>query len=139
MNRSTPGLPVHHQLSEFTETHIHRVSDAIQPPHPLSSPSLARFLTFPYPLLTPPHLLTCLSVGLLPGLNHVQVLMISSGSRGFNCHQCDVTMTHECIAPALTSALNPRLPSTAHWYCYSAINQFSSVQLLSRVLLFATP
>ena len=39
MNLSTPGLPVHHQLPEFTETHIHRVSDAIQPSHPLSSPS----------------------------------------------------------------------------------------------------
>ena len=39
INRSTPGLPVHHQLPEFTETHIHRVSDAIQPSHPLSSPS----------------------------------------------------------------------------------------------------
>ena len=38
MNRSTPGLPVHHQLLEFTETHVHRVSDAIQPSHPLSSP-----------------------------------------------------------------------------------------------------
>ena len=39
MNRSTPGLPVHHQLPEFTETHVHRVNDAIQPSHPLSSPS----------------------------------------------------------------------------------------------------
>ena len=39
MNFSTPGLPVHHQLPEFTQTHIHRVSDAIQPSHPLSSPS----------------------------------------------------------------------------------------------------
>ena len=39
MNRSTPGLPVHHQLWEFTQTHVHRVSDAIQPSHPLSSPS----------------------------------------------------------------------------------------------------
>ena len=37
---STPGLPVHYQLPEFTETHVHRVSDAIQPSHPLSSPSL---------------------------------------------------------------------------------------------------
>ena len=36
---STPGLPVHHQLPEFTQTHIHRVSDAIQPSHPLASPS----------------------------------------------------------------------------------------------------
>ena len=38
-NRSMPGLPVHHQLPEFTQTHVHRVSDAIQPSHPLSSPS----------------------------------------------------------------------------------------------------
>ena len=41
MNRSTPGLPVHHQLPEFTQTHVHRVGDAIQPSHPLSSPSQA--------------------------------------------------------------------------------------------------
>ena len=39
MNCSTPGLPVHHQLMEFTQIHVHRVSDAIQPSHPLSSPS----------------------------------------------------------------------------------------------------
>ena len=39
MNRSTPGLPVHHQLPEFTQTHVHQLSDAIQPSHPLSSPS----------------------------------------------------------------------------------------------------
>ena len=40
MNRSTPGLPVHHHLLEFTQTHVHWVGDAIQPSHPLSSPSL---------------------------------------------------------------------------------------------------
>ena len=39
MNRSTPGLPVHHQLLEFTQSHANRVSDAIQPSHPRSSPS----------------------------------------------------------------------------------------------------
>ena len=39
MKRSIPGLPVHHQLPEFTQTHVHRVSDAIKPSHPLSSPS----------------------------------------------------------------------------------------------------
>ena len=39
MNRSTPSLPVHHQLPEFTQTHVHRVGDAIQLSHPLSSPS----------------------------------------------------------------------------------------------------
>ena len=37
MNHKTPGLPVHHQLPEFTQTHVHRVGDAIQPSHPLSS------------------------------------------------------------------------------------------------------
>ena len=41
MNRSTPGLPVHHHLPEFTQAHVHRVSDAIQPSHPLSAPSPA--------------------------------------------------------------------------------------------------
>ena len=50
MNRSTPGLPVHHQLPEFTQTHVHRVSDAIQPSHPLllplqSLPASGSFLT----------------------------------------------------------------------------------------------
>ena len=40
MNRSTPGLPVHHQLPESTQTPVHRVGDAIKPSHPLSSPSL---------------------------------------------------------------------------------------------------
>ena len=39
MNRGMPGLSVHHQLLEFTQTHVHRVSDNIQPSHPLSSPS----------------------------------------------------------------------------------------------------
>ena len=51
MNRSTPGLPVHHQLPEFTQTHVHRVSDAIQPSHPLSAPSppaLANSFSFPW-------------------------------------------------------------------------------------------
>ena len=43
MNRSTPGPPVHHQLLEFTQTHVHRVGDVIQPSHPLSSPSPPAF------------------------------------------------------------------------------------------------
>ena len=46
MNRSTPGLPVHHQLPEFTQTHVHCVSDAIQPSHPLLSPSPLAFNLF---------------------------------------------------------------------------------------------
>ena len=43
MNHSTPGLPVHHQLPEFTQIHVHQVSDAIQPSHPPSSPSPSAF------------------------------------------------------------------------------------------------
>ena len=43
MDCSTPGLPVHHQLPEFTQVHVHRVGDAIQPLHPLSSPSPPAF------------------------------------------------------------------------------------------------
>ena len=43
MDHSTPGLPVHHQLPEFTQTHVHRVGDAIQPSHLLLSPSLQSF------------------------------------------------------------------------------------------------
>ena len=43
MDCSTPGFPVHHQLPEFTQTHVHRVSNAIQPSHPLSSPSPPAF------------------------------------------------------------------------------------------------
>ena len=43
MDCSMPGLPVHHQLPEFTQTHVHRVSDAIQLSHPLSSPSTPAF------------------------------------------------------------------------------------------------
>jgi len=43
MNHSTPGLPVHHQLMELAQTHVYQVSDAIQPSHPLSSPSPLAF------------------------------------------------------------------------------------------------
>ena len=46
MDCSTPGLPVHHQLPEYTQTHVHQVSDAIQPSHPLSSPSPPTFNLF---------------------------------------------------------------------------------------------
>ena len=42
MNRSTPGLPVHHQRVEFTQTHVYQIRDAIQPSHPLLSPSPPR-------------------------------------------------------------------------------------------------
>ena len=47
MDHSTPGLPVHHQLPEFTQTHVYSVGDAIQPSHPLSSPSSLCLQSFP--------------------------------------------------------------------------------------------
>ena len=47
MNRSTPGLPVHHQLPEFTQTHVHWVSDSIQPSHPLPTPFSSCLQSFP--------------------------------------------------------------------------------------------
>ena len=47
VNRSTPGLPVHHQLPEFTQTHIHWVGDAIQPSYPLIIPFSSRLHSFP--------------------------------------------------------------------------------------------
>ena len=58
MNRSTPGLPVQHQLPEFTQTHVHRVSDAIQPSHPLSSPfppspNPSQHQSFAMPMVSP--------------------------------------------------------------------------------------
>ena len=46
MDCSTPGLPIHHQLPEFTQTHVHRADDAIQPSHSLSSPSPPAFNLF---------------------------------------------------------------------------------------------
>ena len=52
MDCSTPGLPVHHQLSEYTQTHVHWVSDAIQPSHPLSSPSPPAFNLFQHQSLS---------------------------------------------------------------------------------------
>ena len=58
MNRSMPGLPVHHQVPESTQTHVHQVSDAIQPSHPLSCPSP--------PALS--HLILCCPLLLLPSI-----------------------------------------------------------------------
>ena len=52
MNRSTPGFPVHHQLLEFTQTHVHRVGDAIQPSHPVA-PRVGDAIQPSHPLLLP--------------------------------------------------------------------------------------
>ena len=94
MNCSTPGLPVHHQLLEFTQAHVHQVSDAIQPSHLLSSPS-------------PP----------APNPSQHQSLF----QRVHSSQEVAKVLEWGAIAFSL--------------YIY----QFSSVQLLSRVRLFATP
>ena len=75
MNRSTPGLPVHHQLPESTQTHVHGVGDAIQPSHPLSFKNLQNLCgVCPFPLGFPGGSAgkesTCSAgdLGLIPGL-----------------------------------------------------------------------
>ena len=80
MNHSTPGLPAHHQLLEFTQTHIHRVGDAIQPSHPLSSrsppaPNPSQYQSIHYTVdpLDPFHL----PLHLFPFGNRYSVLCIS--------------------------------------------------------------
>ena len=79
MDCSTPGLPTHHQLPEFTQTHVHRVSDAIQPSHPLSSPSLLPSI-FPR-----------------SGSFQMSQLFASGGqSTGVQCH-CFLWMKAECL------------------------------------------
>ena len=73
MNRSMPGLPVHHQLQKFTQTHMHRVGDAIQPSLPLSSPSPPAPLPLPFPYhssgsfqcTSPRHPVSCIKPGLV--------------------------------------------------------------------------
>ena len=105
MNHSTPGLPVNHQLPEFTQTHVHRISDAIQPSHPWSSPSPpapnpSQHQSFPMSQLFAWH---CLRLGLFQGkfslslslffflslalpqfglLSHVSSLRLHSGHSG---------------------------------------------------------
>ena len=93
MNRSTPGLPVHHQLPEFTQTHVHRVGDAIQPSHPRSPP---------FPASNP------------------------SQHQSFPVSQLFTRGGQSIGVSALASSLPKNI-------------QFSSVQSLSRVQLFATP
>ena len=73
MNCSTPGLPVHHQLPEFTQTHVHWVGDAIQPSHPLSSP-----------LLLPPSVLPSTRVFSNESILHIRWAKYWSFSFGFS-------------------------------------------------------
>ena len=84
MNHSTPGLPVHHQLPEFTQMHVHRVNDAIQPCHPLSSPSPPapnpsehQGLSFYYSLIQVCYLMG--QAGCLSSRYHISILASQSG------------------------------------------------------------
>jgi len=81
MNRSTPGLPVHHQLPESTQTHVHWVGDAIQPSCPLSSPS-------------PPALNLSQHQGLFK--------WVSSSALDYKCKtKCLILITRRCLSPFL--------------------------------------
>ena len=73
MNRSTPGLPVLHHLPEFAQTHVHRVSDAIQPSHPLSSPSL--------PTISSVQSLSCVRLFVTPWITEHQASLSITNSR----------------------------------------------------------
>ena len=79
MNHSTPGFPVHHQLSELAQTHVHRVGDAIQPSYPLPSPSLPAFNLSQHQSLFPASVsLTVISkfrMCLLSRFSHVQLFV----------------------------------------------------------------
>ena len=121
MNRSTPGLPVHHQLPEFTETHVHWISDAIQPSHLLSSPS---------PLAPNPS-------------QHQSLFQWVNSS-----HECLLCCKYVWLKDVLNFELNLiyfpiisiKLFHVQSSFKLMKLRHHSSVQLsLSLVLLFATP
>ena len=141
MNHSTPGLPVYHQLPEFTQTHIHRVSDDIQPSHPLSSPSSPASNPSQHQSFPMSQLFTW--GGQSTGVSALASVLpkntqdwhplewtgwISLQSRGLSRVFSNTTVQkHQFFGTQLSSQSN-----------IQGI-QFSSVQSLSRVWLFVTP
>ena len=109
MNRSTPGLPVHHQLPEFTQTHVHRVGDAIQPSHPLSSPS-------------PPAPNPSQHQGLFPWVNSTCLLMSRLTNSEFSSPSLNrkLSFHYLSICPTVShlymSVLTPRMVAQCTWY-----------------------
>ena len=97
MNRSTPGLPVHHQLPEFTQTHVHRVSDAIQPSHPLPSPS-------------PPAL--SVSVRSIPSSKELWLVVLGQVPDVRDCFSFSETVLFECILSLISYM------ATYYIHCY---------------------
>ena len=112
MDHSTPGLPVHHQLPDFTQTHIHWVGDAIQPSHPLLSPSPPTFNLCP----------CCIAKWISYMYTYIPSVF------GFPSH-----LGHHRALIEFPE-LHSRFSLVTYFLC-----QFSSVQSLSRVQLFATP
>ena len=141
MNRSTPGLPVHHQLLEFTQTHVHRVGDAIQPSHPLSyfssrPQSLPASESFPMSQLFA-------RGGQSTGVSAL-ASFLPKNSQGWSPLEWNHWISLQ--SKGFTSTCNLRLSPCAvsFWEvrvtCLSCIQpQVSSVQSLSCDLLFATP
>ena len=139
MNRSTPGLPVHHQL-KFIQTHVHRVSDAIQPSHPLSSP-------FP-PAPIPPSIRVFSNESTLcmrwPEYWSFSFSIIASKEIPrliFKMDWLDLFAVQGTLKTLLQHTVqkhqffSTQLSSQSN----SHIHQLSSVQSLSHVRLFATP
>ena len=120
MNRSTPGLPVHHQLPEFTQTHVHRVSDAIQPSHPLSSPSP------PAPVLP--------SIRVFSNESALRIRWPKHWSFSFSISPSN---EHPGLISFRMDWLDLLL--AVQGTLKSLLQQFSSVQSLSHVQLFVTP
>ena len=125
LNSSTPGLPVHHQLPEFTRTHVHRVGDAIQPSHPLSSPSPPCPQSLPTSESFPMSQLFTWG-GQSTGVSALAYLLIIT-QRGWKL------MTHETLYMMFTTALfiivkmweQPRCFSVDEW-----INTLGSIQTM---------
>ena len=80
MNRSTPGLPVHHHLREFTQTHVHQVSDAIQPSHPSVVPFSSCSQSLPASESFPMSQLFALVITFLPRSKCLLILWLQSPS-----------------------------------------------------------
>ena len=142
MNCCTPGLPVHHQLPEFTQIHVHRVSDAIQPSHPLSSP----FPPAPSPSQHQSESTLCMkwpkywsfSFSIIPSKEHpgLQNGLVGSSRSPRDCQQSSPTPQLKSINSLVLSFLySPTLTSVHdHWKNHSLDQMELCWQIMS--LLF---
>ena len=134
MNRSTPGLPVHHQLPELTQTHVHRVGDAIQPSHPRSSPPPPAPESLPASESFPNESTLCMrwpkywsfSFSITPSKEHPGLISFRMDWLDLRCsprysQESSLTQQFKSINSSVLSFLHsPILPSTHdHWKNHS--------------------